>query len=251
MRNRFQSLLLGVLALSHPSIVQGTAEEYDLIIRHGKIMDGSGNPWFHGDVAIKRDRIAGVGRINGEATRVIDAAGLVVVPGFIDIHSHSDWVLLEDGNGQSKIRQGVTTEVIGESNSAGPFQGKLAPRRVSVKGEVTEIRRLRDYFAAVERSGISVNVASYVGEGQVWECVLGASFDRPGPVEILEMKNLVAEAMGDGAFGLSTALMMPPSSLATTDDLIELCQVVREHGGIYSTHMRDEGLGVFDSVREA
>ena len=182
---------------------------------------------------------------------MIDAAGRVVAPGFIDIHSHSDWVLLEDGKGQSKIRQGVTTEVIGESTSAGPFQGKLAPRRVSVKGEVIEIRRLRDYFAAIERAGISVNVASYVGEGQVWECVMGASFDRPGPGEMQEMKNLVAEAMGDGAFGLSTALMMPPSSLATTGDLIELCQVVREHGGIYSTHMRDEGLGVFDSVREA
>jgi N-acyl-D-aspartate/D-glutamate deacylase len=251
MRSRFEFLLLGVLALSRPAIVQAAAGEYDLIIRHGKIMDGSGNPWFHGDVAIKHDRIAAVGRISGEATRVIDAAGRVVAPGFIDIHSHSDWVLLEDGKGQSKIRQGVTTEVIGESTSAGPFQGKLAPRRVSVKGEVIEIRRLRDYFAAIERAGISVNVASYVGEGQVWECVMGASFDRPGPGEMQEMKNLVAEAMGDGAFGLSTALMMPPSSLATTGDLIELCQVVREHGGIYSTHMRDEGLGVFDSVREA
>jgi len=251
MKRRFQSLLLGVLALTHHAIVQGAAAEYDLIIRHGKIMDGSGNPWFHGDVAIKHDRIVGVGRISGEATRVIDASGLVVAPGFIDMHSHSDWVLLEDGNGQSKIRQGVTTEVIGESTSAGPFQGKLAPRTVSVKGEVIEIRRLRDYFAAVERAGISVNIASYVGEGQVWECVMGASFDRPGPGEMREMKNLVAEAMGDGAFGLSTALMMPPSSLATTGDLIELCQVVREHGGIYSTHMRDEGLGVFDSVRES
>src|SRR3989475_6473024 len=185
------------------------------------------------------------------AKRVIDAAGLVVAPGFIDMHSHSDWVLLEDGNAQSKVRQGVTTEVIGESTSAGPFKGKLSPRKVSVKGEMIEIRRLSDYFAAVERAGISVNVASYVGEGQVWECVMGSSFDRPGPGELRQMKDLVAEAMNDGAFGLSTALMMPPSSLATTDDLIELCKVVREHGGIYSTHMRDEGLGVFDSVEEA
>jgi len=176
---------------------------------------------------------------------------LIVAPGFIDMHAHSDWVLLEDGNGQSKIRQGVTTEVIGESTSPGPFQGKLAPRTVSVKGEPVQIRRLDDYFAAVERAGVSVNVASYVGEGTIWECVMGSSFERPTSGELQEMKTLVGEAMRDGAFGLSTALMMPPSSLATTDDLIELCQVVREHGGIYSTHMRDEGLGVFDSVKES
>src|SRR5207244_5540262 len=167
------------------------------------------------------------------------------------MHSHSDWVLLEDGNAQSKIRQGVTTEVIGESASAGPFQGKLPSRKVSVKGDAIEIRRLSDYFAAVERAGISVNIASYVGEGTVWECVVGTFCERPGRGEVQQMKGLVAEAMNDGAFGLSTALMMPPSSLATTDDLIELCKVVREHGGIYSTHMRDEGLGVFDSVEEA
>jgi N-acyl-D-aspartate/D-glutamate deacylase/sugar lactone lactonase YvrE len=227
------------------------AQEFDLIIRNGRIVDGSGNPWFFGDVAIKGARIAGVGRVAGEAKRVIDATGLVVAPGFIDMHSHSDWVLLEDGQAQSKIRQGVTTEVIGESSSAGPFQGRLPPRQVSTKGEPIEIRALRDYFAAIERAGVSVNVASYVGEGQLWECIMGTSFDRPSPTDLREMKSLLAEAMNDGAFGLSTALMMPPSSLATTDDLIELCTVVRDHGGIYSTHTRDEGLGVFDSVREA
>jgi len=251
MKRRLQALLFGSIALFHFAVLDAAAEEYDLVIRHGKIVDGSGNPWFFGDVAIKQDRIARVGRITGEANRVIDAAGLVVAPGFIDMHSHSDWVLIEDGNAQSKIRQGVTTEVIGESTSAGPFKGKLSPRSVSVRGERIEMHRLSDYFAAIERAGISVNVASYVGEGQVWECVMGSVFDRPGPGEVQEMKHLVAEAMGDGAFGLSTALMLPPASLATTEDLIELCQVVREHGGIYATHMRDEGMGVFDSVREA
>jgi N-acyl-D-aspartate/D-glutamate deacylase len=227
------------------------AAEYDFVIRNGKIIDGSGNPWFRGDVAVTNDRIVSVGRVAGDAKRVIDATGLVVAPGFIDMHSHSDWVLLEDGNAQSKIRQGVTTEVIGESTSVGPFKGELAPRKVSVKGDSIEIRTLRDYFGAIERAGISVNVASYVGEGQIWECVMGSSFDRPRPGELDEMKTLVAEAMTDGAFGLSTALMMPPSSLATTEDLIELCEVVRKYGGIYATHMRDEGLGVFDSVKEA
>src|SRR5436309_4470663 len=122
------------------------------MIRHGKIVDGSGNPWFYGDVAIKGDRIVGVGRVRGDAKRVIDATGLVVAPGFVDMHSHSDWVLLEDGNAQSKIRQGVTTEVIGESTSVAPATGKLKPRTVSVKSQSMEIRRLRDYFTAVERA---------------------------------------------------------------------------------------------------
>jgi N-acyl-D-aspartate/D-glutamate deacylase len=231
--------------------VPAAAPEFDLIIRGGRIIDGSGNPWFYGDLAVKGDRIAAMGKVAGEATRVMDATGLVVAPGFIDMHSHSDWVLFEDGNAQSKIRQGVTTEVIGESSSPGPFSGKLPPRFITVKGESLEIRRLRDYFNAIERAGAAVNVASYVGEGTVWECVMGTSFDRPSPGDLQSMKTLVAEAMEDGAFGLSTALMMPPSSLATTEDLIELCKVVGRFGGIYSTHMRDEGLGVFDSVKES
>src|SRR5437762_5488294 len=125
------------------------AAEYDLVIRDGKIVDGSGNPWFHGDVAIKGERIVAIGQVAGNAKRLIDAKGLVVAPGFIDMHSHSDWVLLEDGNAQSKIRQGVTTEVIGESSSAGPFKGNLKSRIVSVKGKQIQIRRLRDYLAAV------------------------------------------------------------------------------------------------------
>lgn len=237
-------LATGVSLLSAPA-------EYDLIIRNGKIVDGSGNPWFHADVAIRGDRIARVGRVTESAAKTIDAAGKVVAPGFIDMHSHSDWVLFQDGNAESKIRQGVTTEVIGESTSPGPFTGKLPPKTVSVKGEQVEIHALRDYFAALDRAGVSVNVASYVGEGQVWECVMGRSFERPDAKQMDEMRKLVSEAMRDGAYGLSTALLMPPSSLATTEDLIELCKVVHEHGGIYSTHMRDEGLGVFDSIRES
>ncbi|HEU0008464.1 MAG TPA: D-aminoacylase, partial [Verrucomicrobiae bacterium] len=225
--------------------------EYDLIIRGGKIVDGSGNPWFYGDVAATGDRIVTVGRVAGDAKRVIDASGLVVAPGFIDMHSHSDWTLLEDGNAQSKVRQGVTTEVLGESGSVGPFKGKLVPRPVSVGNKPAHIRTIVEYFAAVERSGVAVNVATYVGQGNIWQCVMGDSFARPDSAALQRMKELVAESMNEGAFGLSTALMMPPSSLATTEDLIELCKVVREHGGIYVTHIRDEGLGVFDSVKEA
>jgi N-acyl-D-aspartate/D-glutamate deacylase len=225
--------------------------EFDLVIRHGKLVDGTGNPWFYADAAIKGDRIVTVGRVLGRAKREIDARGLVVAPGFIDIHSHSDWLLLEDGNAPGKVRQGVTTEVLGEGSSAGPSKGKLVARPVTIQNQPAQVHTLGEYLAAVERSGIAVNVASYVGEGNIWQCVMGQSFDRPGPAQLQQMKQLVAEAMQDGAFGLSSALMMPPGSLATTDDLVELCKVAREHGGIYSTHIRDEGLGVFDSVKQA
>src|SRR4051812_2768294 len=164
MKRLLFSSLLALTAL------ECAAGQYDILIRNGKIMDGSGNPWFYGDVALKGDRIAAIGHISQDVATIIDATGLIVAPGFIDMHSHSDWVLFEDGNAQSKIRQGVTTEVIGESTSAGPFKGKLRPHKLSVKGETVEIQSLRDYFAAIERAGISVNIASYVGEGQVWEC---------------------------------------------------------------------------------
>lgn len=232
----------------------GTApdESFDLVIRNGRIVDGTGNPWFHGDVAVRGDQIVAVGRIpKGIAKREIDAKGLVVAPGFIDIHSHSDFVLFEDGDAQSKIRQGVTTDVLGEGGSAGPFVNQLPPHVVTVKGEKVELRTMNDYFDAIDRAGVSINVASYVGLGQVWECVMGRSHRRPTPDEFSAMKRLIAQAMQDGAFGLSSMLMMPPGSLATTDDVVEFCKVVREHGGLYSSHIRNEGLGVFDSVKEA
>ncbi len=228
------------------------AEPFDLLIRNGRIVDGTGNPWFHGDVAVRGDRVIAVGRIpKTHAKREIDAKGLVVAPGFIDMHSHSDFVLFEDGDAQSKIRQGVTTDVLGEGGSAGPFVSQLSPRNVTIKGETVALRTMGDYFDAIDRAGVSINVASFVGLGQVWECVMGRSHRRPTADEFAEMKKLIAQAMQDGAFGLSSMLMMPPGSLATTDDVVELCKVVREHGGLFSSHIRNEGLGVFDSVKEA
>jgi N-acyl-D-aspartate/D-glutamate deacylase len=225
---------------------------YDLLIRNGKIVDGSGNPWFHGDVAIRGDRIVAVGRVPGRpAKREIDAKGLVVAPGFIDMHSHSDYLLLEDGNAQSKIRQGVTTEILGEGSSAGPNKGKRTPRRPPGGDKEGAWETLGQYFDALEKSRIAVNVASYVGLNNVWEGVMGRSFARPTPEQIEQMKAIIEEAMKDGALGLSTMLAMPPGSLATTEDLIELSRVVARYGGIYSTHNRNEGTGVFEAIKEA
>jgi N-acyl-D-amino-acid deacylase len=228
-----------------------SAADYDLIIRNAKVVDGTGNPWFRADVGVNRDLISSVGTIVEKAKREIDANGLIVAPGFIDMHSHSDWVLLQDGNAQSKIRQGVTTEVIGEGSSVAPFTGKLPPREVHAGNRTKQIRTLADYFQVLETQGTSVNVLSYVAQGNVWESVMGKSFVQPSAAELQEMRKLVAEAMEQGAFGLSTALMMPPGSLATTDELVELCKVVHRYGGIYSSHIHDEGLGIFDSIKQA
>ena len=245
-------LLALLLAACAGTSAMAADEAYDILIRQGRIVDGTGNPWFVGDVAVRGDRVVAIGRnLKATAKREIDARGLVVAPGFIDMHSHSDFLLLEDGNAQSKIRQGVTTEVLGEGRSAGPYQGKLAPRKVQIDGDTVSWTTLGGYFRAVERAGIATNVASYVGIGNIWRCVMGSSFERPTSVDIQQMKKLVDEAMRDGAMGLSSQVMFPPGSLATTDDLVELCKVVKPYGGIYSTHIRNEGIGVFDSVKEA
>lgn len=225
---------------------------YDVLIRGGRVVDGTGNPWFTADVAVKGDRIVAIGKLAGsKATREIDANGLVVAPGFIDMHSHSDLLLLEDGHAQSKIRQGVTTEVLGEGSSAGPYKGKLQPEKISVGGKELSWTTLDGYFRALETSKISVNVASYVGLDNLWQGAMGKSFERPSAAQFDEMKTLLDEAMRDGALGLSTMLAMPPGSLATTDDLVELSKVVAQHGGLFSTHNRNEGTEVLAAIKEA
>lgn len=246
------TLLLGAAWTGRLASVRAADPPYDLLLRQGKIVDGSGNPWFDGDLAVRGDRIVAVGRVPaGAARREIDAQGLVVAPGFIDMHSHSDFLLLEDGSAQSKIRQGVTTEVLGEGNSAGPYQGKLPPRSVTVQGKEASWTRLGGYFDAVDKAGSAVNVVSYVGLDNIWQSVMGQSFERPTADQREAMKKLLDEAMKDGAFGLSSMLAMPPGALATTDDLVELCKVVAKHQGIYSSHIRNEGTNVVEAVKEA
>jgi N-acyl-D-amino-acid deacylase len=254
---QFISRILSLLTLCCMAATIHAADEpeqaaYDLVIRNGRIVDGTGNPWYVGDIAIRGDRIVAVGRVpEGAAAREIDATGLVISPGFIDMHSHSDYVLLEDPRAESKVRQGVTTDIIGEGSSVGPYQGELAPPSVTVNGKERHWHRLGEYFDLIDETGISINVASYVGIGNVWQCVMGNSFDRPTPGQIEAMRHLVDEAMKDGAMGLSSQVMMPPGSLATTNDIVALCEVVAPYGGIYSTHIRNEGTGVFESVAEA
>lgn len=221
---------------------------YDLVIRNARIVDGTGNPWTRGDVAVRGDRIVAVGRVPAAAAkRTIDAEGHVLCPGFIDMHSHSDLLLLEDGKAESKIRQGVTTEVLGEGESAGPAN---EPRTIEAGGTTIRWKTLGDYLAALEKNGIALNVASYVGLDTVWQGVMGRSFARPNAGQFEKMKLLIDGAMRDGAFGLSSQLAMPPGSLTTTDDIVELCKIVALHGGIFSSHMRNEGTGIFDSVKE-
>lgn len=251
-RSRVLLVVGSLLLLFGPGVLRGEAPACDLLLRNGSIVDGTGNPWFHGDVAVRGDRIVAIGKgLTHAARRTIDARGLIVAPGFIDIHSHSDYLLLEDGLAQSKIRQGVTTEVLGEGTSPGPFKGKLSPRRMTIGGKMLEWDTLGGYFGHLQKRGTSVNVASYVGLDNVWEAVLGKSHARPTKEQLAQMRKGVEEAMADGAFGLSSMLAMPPGSLASTDDLVELCKEVARHGGIFSTHNRHEGTGVMEAIREA
>lgn len=244
-------LLFSLAAISKVP-AQQKADDYDLLIRNGRVVDGTGNPWFDADVAIKGDRIVAVQRkLAGTAKTEIDAKGMVVSPGFIDIHSHSDFLILEDGDAQSKIRQGVTTEILGEGNSAGPYGLRMPDKPVSIHGKTVRLKTLGDYFNAIDRAGVSTNVASYVGLNNIWQSVMGNSFERPTPEQLQQMEQLVDEAMQQGALGLSSQVMMPPGSLATTEDIIQLCKVVAQRGGMYSTHIRNEGTGVFESVKEA
>jgi N-acyl-D-aspartate/D-glutamate deacylase len=242
--------LVSLLLLIHSTTAQEAP--YDVLIKNGRVVDGTGNPWFAADVAIQGERIVAVGKLAGaKAAREIDSTGLVVAPGFIDMHSHSDLLLLEDGHAQSKIRQGVTTEVLGEGSSAGPKKGKLEPEKITVGGKELTWTTLGGYFAELEKSKSAVNVASYVGLDNVWQGVMGKSHERPTPAQFDEMKVLLDEAMRDGALGLSTMLAMPPGSLATTDDLVELSKVVAKHGGLFSTHNRNEGTEVLTAIKEA
>jgi N-acyl-D-aspartate/D-glutamate deacylase len=235
--------------------LQGQPDTFDLLIRNGHIVDGSGNPWFDADVGVRGDAIVAMGKLgNSTARRVIDARGLTVVPGFIDMHSHSDYTLLTDGGAESKIRQGVTSEILGESSSAGPQVGpgrmelQRALRSSPVRADWTT---LGEYFRRLLTSGISVNFASYVGSGQVRSIVMGADNRRPLDRELAQMDELVVQAMRDGAIGVSSVLSYVPNTFMTTDEIARLCRIARRYGGIYATHLRRQDLEMRAGVLEA
>ena len=248
-----RSLLLPVVLISSSCSRPAPQPAYDLIIAGGSVLDGDGAPARTLDVGVRNGKIAAIGSLGAaEARQRIDASGLVVAPGFIDMHNHSDYTILAEPKSESMIRQGVTTMVLGESRSAGPVKtGANDDPRSRSDGANVDWTTLGGYFQRLERQHMATNIASYVGEEQVWTYVKGYGQSAATSAEIDEMKKLVAQAMEEGAMGLSTALLEPPSSLATTDNLVELAKVARQYGGIYASHIRDEGERVFQAVDEA
>ena len=232
-------LLLAGGALTFAQAQQ--ARTFDLLITNARIIDGTGRPSVTGSVGVRDGRIAGVGRVSGAATRTVDAGGKVLAPGFIDPHSHSDLTLLTDGNAESKIRQGVTTEVIGES-------GSVAPRKPGGGQAWTDFT---GYFAAIERSKSAVNLLSYVGLGQVREYVMGNDERAPTPNELEKMSGLVSDAMKQGAYGVSTGLIYSPNAYATLDELVALSRPASAAGGFYASHLRYDGAKLREGLEEA
>ena len=206
------------------------AATYDVLIRHGRIVDGSGNPAFFADVAIRDGRLAAIGKISGEAALEIDAKGLVVAPGFIDVHTHAEEI--DDlPLGENFVRMGVTTLVLGNCGSSA--------------------LDVASFFQRLEATNISPNVATLIGHGTVRGKVMGGSFMRPPTAEELEkMKGMVEQGMKDGAVGLSTGLIYLPGTFAKTEEIIELAKVAARYDGIYASHMRDEGHEIFDALNE-
>ena len=230
-------------------------DSFDVLIRNGQIVDGSGNPWYHADIGIRGDRIVAIGRFDSaQATRVIDAAGRVVSPGFVDMLGQSETALLIDNRGLSKLAQGITSEITGEGGSIAPQNEKtLAPLKPMLDHYKLTVdwTTLDGYFRRLEREGTPINLGTYVGAAQVREAVIGDDDRAPTPAELQTMEGLVEQAMKDGAMGVSTALIYPPGHYAKTDELIALARVAGRYGGLYATHMRSEGASETAALEEA
>ena len=230
------------------------AAPFDVIIANGRIVDGTGSPWYSGDVGIRDGRIAAIGNLaHARAKRRIDAAGNVVAPGFIDMLGQSEFTILVDPRLPSKIYQGITTEITGEGNSAAPMTGHAreeAAQTLEHYGLKADWQTLGEYFARLERQGIGINLASYVGATSLREVVIGVENRPPTPAELDRMRALVREAMEEGAVGVSTALEYAPAPYACTEEIIALAAEAAPYGGIYATHMRSEGDGIMAALDE-
>jgi dihydroorotase/N-acyl-D-amino-acid deacylase len=239
--------------------------DYDVLITGARVVDGTGNPWFYGDVALAGDRIAAVtlpGQVAAEqAAEVVDATGMVVCPGFIDILSHSILPLMVDPRCLSKITQGVTTEIMGEASTPAPSGGKgdqgtwlrspfakLAPEWMA---RLPTWTRFRDWLEAMVASGVSPNVGSFLGGGTLRAYAMGMEMGEPSADELATMRRVMAQAMEEGAFGVSCALIYPPSAYSGPEELVEVCKVVAEYNGVYITHLRSEADGLLEGLDEA
>lgn len=254
---RTSMAVLLALFLSCPilSAEPGLRQSFDLVITNGHIVDGTGSPWYSGDVGIRDGRIAAIGNLSqAERKRTIDAHNMVVAPGFIDMLGQSELTILVDPRLPSKIYQGITTEITGEGGSPAPLNDAIvqadhldyAHLKIS-----PDWRTLREYLSRLERQGLGINLATYVGATQVRRMVLGDADIQPTPAQLDQMKALVRDAMQDGAVGLSTALEYAPAPYAKTDELIALATEAAKLGGIYATHMRDESDSVLIAIDEA
>ncbi|MGC1416093.1 MAG: D-alanyl-D-alanine carboxypeptidase/D-alanyl-D-alanine-endopeptidase [Candidatus Acidiferrum sp.] len=251
----YDAPLEGSASSASSSVTSSTSGEYDLIIRNGHILDGTGNPWYAADVAIQGDRIAAIGDLHdAHAKREIDAQGQIVSPGFIDMLGQSEWSLLLDNRSLSKLSQGITSEITGEGGSIAPQNEKtLAPMKPMLDHFhfTVDWTTLDGYFRRLEKQGTPLNIGTYVGSAQVREAVIGDDDRAPTPAELKQMESLVEQAMKDGALGISSALIYPPNIYAKTDELIALAKVASQYGGIYATHMRSEGASEMAALAEA
>jgi N-acyl-D-amino-acid deacylase len=226
---------------------------YDVLIESGMIYDGSGGAPYVADVAIDADRITNVGKLEADSNTVIDARGLAVAPGFINMLSWANESLIHDGKSQSEIRQGVTLEILGEGTSMGPLNAAMKRDMRESQGDIkydVEWTTLGEYLEYLERRGVSTNVASFVGAATVRIHTIGYQDRTPTPDELGRMRKLVAEAMEEGAVGVSSALIYAPGVYAETDELIALAEVAGKCGGMYISHLRSEGNNVLAALDE-
>ena len=248
-------ILLALMLMSVVPLTQAQASPFDLVITNGHIMDGTGSPWYSGDIGIRDGKITAIGNLATAARkRTIDAAGKVVAPGFIDMLGQSELTILVDPRLPSKIYQGITSEITGEGSSIAPLNDAIvqSDRRGYEHYKITpDWRTLRQYFARLEKQGMGINLATYVGATQVRRMVLGDDDKQPTLAQLDQMKALARDAMRDGAVGVSTSLEYAPAPYAKTDELIALATEASKSGGIYATHIRDESNSVLEAIDEA